>query len=309
MAGVVPRLNVISNNQREFAPVASSSAAPKLQQIADIISNTDENDIEALDKEDTTFREDRTNDQIQQLDSIGKKGWSLLIEVYVSSISQKSKVYRNIHEACAIHFENRFNYFSILLIVLSFITTAVSLLPFFSGEIFKYIVVISSLLLTTLVTVNKFLRYQELSTKHRLASQKFLELHRNITEQFLIPPEARTNGIIYVSQIGKTFDQIVKSLPYPPRKVVQKLKMSSSPDSDINLPSFLQAQTTANVNEVAGILPVAENHDVILNMNDSPIERVNPLNNDIETIKLTALQKLNLERARRDLSNFSADFD
>ncbi len=44
-----------------------------------------------------------------------------------------------------------------------------------------------SVFTTTLTTVNKFLRHQENSTRHRLASQRFLELHRNITEQYLLP--------------------------------------------------------------------------------------------------------------------------
>ncbi len=252
-------------------------------------------------------------------------GWTQSIEVYVSSISIKCKDYRNIHEGSTIYYDKRSSYFTIFLIFVSFMVSAISLIPFFNGEVFKYVIALLSVFTTTLTTVNKFLKYQENSTKHRLASQKFLELHRNITEQFLLPFADRTNGKRYLTLVGRSFDQIIKTAPYPPEAVKTRKKLTSTPDTDIKLQSRFDMDTNVTAvpnpdpptigSEVAGSIAP---QGVLQIPQSAPIQTVNPAGgagtsnpttNGAGGHVLSAMAKWQLQRQRADLDNFSGDYD
>lgn len=245
-------------------------------------------------------------------------GWTQQIEIYVSSISMKCKDYRNIHEASTIYYDKRNSYFTIFLIFVSFMVSAISLIPFFNGEAFKYVIALLSVFTTTLATVNKFLKYQESSTKHRLASQKFLEIHRNITEQFLLPERDRTNGKQYLSYVGRAFDQIIKTAPYPPEAVKTRYKMTSTPDSDVRLPSnFDGSGVVAKPNPNLSQLPSTTEPSVVpsatINVppTSDPIHSVNPESSNQDSSKqgLSEFAKYQLRRARNDMDMFSGDYD
>jgi hypothetical protein len=245
-------------------------------------------------------------------------GWTQQIEIYVSSISMKCKDYRNIHEASTIYYDKRNSYFTIFLIFVSFMVSAISLIPFFNGEAFKYVIALLSVFTTTLATVNKFLKYQESSTKHRLASQKFLEIHRNITEQFLLPERDRTNGKQYLSYVGRAFDQIIKTAPYPPEAVKTRYKMTSTPDSDVRLPAnFDSSAVVAKPNPNPSQLPTTEPSTVpsvnvaVPATTSDPIHAVNPESSSPESSKqgLSEFAKYQLRRARNDMDMFSGDYD
>ncbi len=251
-------------------------------------------------------------------------GWTQTIEVYVSSISIKCKDYRNIHEGSTIYYDKRNSYFTIFLIFVSFMVSSISLIPFFNGEAFKYVIATLSVFTTTLTTVNKFLKYQENSTKHRIASQKFLELHRNITEQFLLPFIDRTNGKKYVTLVGRSFDQIIKTAPYPPEAVKTRKKITSTPDTDIQLQS--QFDTSANVIAVPNINPstvgpesagsIAPQGLLQIPQTTSHIQTVNPTTPNTGTAvssggghQLSAMARWQLQRTRDDLDNYTGDYD
>ena len=246
-------------------------------------------------------------------------GWTQRIEIYVSSISSKCKSYRNIHEASTIHYDKQGGRFTIFLIFVSFLVSAISLVPFFNGPVFKYVIALLSVLNTTLATVNKFLKYQELSTRHRLASQKFLELHRGITEQFLLPVTDRTNGKSYVSSVGRAFDQIMKSAPYPPEVVKTKIKMTFTPDNDVNVPSYLDPSATviavSDADVPAAVTPPTDTAPPTVHATnpENQIHSVNPEAGATETALppggLSALARFQLQRARYDLDSYSGDYD
>ncbi len=250
-------------------------------------------------------------------------GWTQQIEIYVSSISIKCKEYRNIHEGSTIYYDKRNSYFTIFLIFVSFVVTAISLIPFFTGEAFKYVIALLSLFTTTLTTVNKFLKYQESSTKHRLASQRFLELHRNITEQFLLPFSDRINGKQYISQVGRSFDQIIKTTPYPPEVVKTRKKLSSTPDSDIQLSSRFasDARVIAVPNPSPSVIPGTEAEGTIAPQGTlqvpqtGPIQSVNPDAPSVDQAapaggyNISAMARYQLQRARGDMDMYSGDYD
>src|SRR5947209_9684630 len=179
--------------------MASSSKAPHATPDAELSESPQPPAAEQSDdgfsdlKNVSTLPPELTDEQREKRKKEFNNGWSLIIENYVASISDKCKANRDKHEKSAIFYEKRFQFFSIMLIVVSFIVTGVTQLPIAVSSFFKYIILILNLALNVLATINKFLRYQDLATRHRIAKQKFLELHRNITEQQLVEPDYRQN--------------------------------------------------------------------------------------------------------------------
>jgi hypothetical protein len=156
------------------------------------------------------------------------EGWDNELCYYLKGISDKCIEFRNIHEDSAILYEKRFHYFSLSLIVISFVNSALDIAPY-ENVIYSYFITIISVLISTLATINKFLKYQEYSTKHRIGSQTFLKLYQNITEEFLQEKKLRINGIRYAKWVGKNFAEIRESLPFPPQVILDKLKLNNNP--------------------------------------------------------------------------------
>lgn len=230
-------------------------------------------------------------------------GWDLGREVYVSSILNKCKEYRNIHEGCCVYYERKYNRFTLMLIFVSSFVTVFSILmttiPSFSGMVFTALAAILNVLVTTLTTVNKFLKFQEFATRHRMASQKFLELHRDVAEQFLSPPYERINAKKYIAFAGKTFDQIIKSAPYPEQQVLKMLNIASNPDADVNIP--LGAMKDKQKPSVAAVLNPGTGID------DAAVATAVAIDPNPES--LNPYQKYQLGRAKVDLGNFAGDYD
>lgn len=151
--------------------------------------------------------------------------WTNSMLLYLDDICTKSVSYRDIHEQSAIYCENRYNLFSFLLIFLSFMTTCVSGIPFddlICNSYYKLVLAVLSFMTTTLATISKFLNYQAYAARHRIGSQKFLELNQTITEELIKPQFKNTNGKNFVKWASATFRSIRKGLPYPPRKIQLK---------------------------------------------------------------------------------------
>ena len=156
------------------------------------------------------------------------KGWDESTCEYVRNISKKCIVYQAIHEESAILDEKKYQYFTLLLIVLSFGTSVCSF-TLTNGDLWKdKIMSILNVILSTLVTVNKFLDLQKVSIKHRNGSQQFLELHKNISQELIADESERIDSQRFIRWVGERFTRIRRGLPYPPRKLVSKYDKDKS---------------------------------------------------------------------------------
>jgi hypothetical protein len=157
------------------------------------------------------------------------EGWTPELEIYLNNISVKCITFRNIHEKSATYYSSCFNYFSLFLIFVSFLASIITVIPI-DHQAYNYITSIFTIFTSALATTNKFLKWQDIGTSHRNGSQKFLELNENITSQVLTDTEKRIHGIQYIRWAGKTFNDIRKSLPFPPDKIVSRLNADDDPN-------------------------------------------------------------------------------
>lgn len=223
-----------------------------------------------------------------------KNGWNALIEAYVSSISQKCKQYRALHEQSYLFNDKRDKSFTIFLFVMSAIQTIIQIFQTNINSVFlRYGALIFSAIVTALAAINRFLKFQENGTRHRLGSTKFLGLHRSISEQFLFPENERANGKKYVVWAGKTFDAIVNSVPQPPEKVKKTIMLNVTPDADVS-PSapIAPGEVPTEIESVNPQTPAAEQNGTTG-----------------EAIELTPRQRYQLGRARLQLTSFEGEYD
>lgn len=167
------------------------------------------------------------------------KGWNSKTTSYVLDISKKCIIYRNIHEQTAISFERKQKCFSLFLIFLSFSTTIYS---FFTTEeninsifLYSFFLKFLNVLVSTFVTVNNFLEYQQLSSKHRMGSQQFLDLNKSISEELLTDTCDRIDCIRFIKWVGNSFTQIRKGLPYPPHNIILLYDKSQDLEKGLNI--------------------------------------------------------------------------
>ena len=165
----------------------------------------------------------------QENEYVKGEDWTPDVEIYVKNISKKCIMFRNIHEESAIYYENLFNVFSIVLILLSFISSCLTIIKL-ESIVYSYITTLFTLLVSTSATVNKFLKWQEYSTRHRIGANKFLELNESISSQMLTRTSERINGIKYIKWAAKVFIQTRKTLPFPPNSILKKLNIDSDDD-------------------------------------------------------------------------------
>ena len=204
-----------------------------------LINKSDTNKIDKID----------TND-INKNSIIVINRWSPKVELYITNIADKCVRYRNLHESSFIFYNTRYEAFTLFIIVISFLGSVLSFVANVMGNNIYFGVIIFILLsfITTMTTINKFFKYQELATKHRSASQKFLELNSSIKEEFLLSTEERKDAITYVRNARKLFEEIVKSVPYPPLRVIKNMKNPKSPDNiPENIPENLPELTEIKI--------------------------------------------------------------
>ncbi len=182
-------------------------------------------------------------------------GWTKPRSVYIHEIMSKCIQYRTIHKECAIYYnklDRRFGFtfmiFSWIVGTFAFLTTAI---PSFRSLPFQITLTLLTSAQTLLTTANNFLRYQEFMTKHKLASDRFLEIHREIVEQELSSPNERIQAKKYIEHCGQTFDKVVKSSLEPPESVLKKIKMVKV-DPDVSLDNV---DTSLGTNASPPILP------------------------------------------------------
>lgn len=160
--------------------------------------------------------------------------WNKKVDLYIWEISHKCVVYRRIHERAAILYEKRYSRFALLLIFVSFIiavyTSLLEVFPPFQNNGSRFFLSLLSLFLTLLVTINKFLNYQEVATQHRVGSERFLQLNKMIAEELLTQKNRRKNARSFINRAGSAYFAIRKNLPYAPKQIVEELDTGVVPD-------------------------------------------------------------------------------
>lgn len=154
-------------------------------------------------------------------------GWYPILEKYVDTIRDECQKYSSMHAEASKLYNRRYQWITILLIIIPFISGTVAYLPL-PQTLIKIAVGILALVGIALGAFNKAMLFGERSHIHRIASDKFMQLNGTIAEQVFLPFDKRYNGVKFERWCRITFFTIKELAPYPDKRKVKKAISASS---------------------------------------------------------------------------------
>ena len=145
--------------------------------------------------------------------------WNDSQEKLLKSIAERSNCMRWLHTQCNLHFENMNFYLTIPNVVIStlngsFTMSLTSLFPDPSQQ--KYattIIGLISILSAVLITMNQYVKSQQMSEAHRSAGLSYGKLHRHIMNELSMRRDQRSNGLDFLKHVRIEIDRLENTAP------------------------------------------------------------------------------------------------
>jgi hypothetical protein len=168
-------------------------------------------------------------------------GWNDKNEQIIISIGENSASYKWMHEKCAGYHKFVHKFTSILLIILSTVLSAETIIPNnvqcnsdFTLDIIRRVFVY---MVTVLSVIQNFLKFEETSGKHLIAVGAFSNLYHDIQQQMCMFRRDRINATRYVSDCLKQYDSLIINNPDISSRILKKFKNTFN-NTGISLPDI-----------------------------------------------------------------------
>jgi len=168
-------------------------------------------------------------------------GWNDKNEQIIISIGENSASYKWMHEKCAGYHKFLHKFTSILLIILSTILSAETIIPNndqcnsdFTLDTIRRVFVY---MVTVLSVIQNFLKSEETSGKHLIAVGAFSNLYHDIQQQMCMFRRDRINATRYVSDCLKQYDSLIINNPDISSRILNKFKNTFN-NTGISLPDI-----------------------------------------------------------------------
>jgi hypothetical protein len=191
--------------------------------------------------EDTSINQIHSEDVLHKAEIMAlNNGWNDKNEQIIISIGENSASYKWMHEKCASYHKFVHKGTSILLIILSTILSAETIIPNnncnsdFTLDIIRRVIVY---MVTVLSVIQNFLKSEETGGKHSIAVGAFSNLYHDIQQQMCMFRRDRTNATRYVSDCLKQYDSLIINNPDISSRILKKLKNTFN-NTGISLPDI-----------------------------------------------------------------------
>ena len=185
------------------------------------------NDSIIEDETNEEFEDDRQN-LIAKADlQILNNGWNDKNEQLIISIGENASAYKWMHEQNAIYQRTMQNTFSIILILLSTILSAITIFPndlCFNGTPLDIVQRVFTYSITLLSVLQTYIKPQELCEKHLQYAHLFSVLYHDIQKQMCMYRRSRTNSTKLVTKYLTQYDSLVIKGPHIDNYIVSKFK-------------------------------------------------------------------------------------
>jgi hypothetical protein len=143
--------------------------------------------------------------------------WSDAQEKLLKSIGERSNCMRWLHTQCNLYFENVNFYLTIPNIIISTVNGSItmsisSLFPDSQKEA-TTIVGLISLFSAILITLNQYIKSQQMTEAHHTASLAYGKLHRTIMNELSLRRDQRQNGLDFLHHIRAEIDHLESTAP------------------------------------------------------------------------------------------------
>jgi hypothetical protein len=154
--------------------------------------------------------------------------WNHSQETMLKAISERANCMRWLHNECNIHFENLNFYFTIPNVIISTLNGSftMSLGALFpeqeSQRVAQTIIGLISIFSAILITMNQYVKSQQMAEAHRAAGLAYGKMYRNITNELSLRSDQRTNGVEFMKLIRAEQDRLESTAPIILQPVIKR---------------------------------------------------------------------------------------
>jgi len=188
---------------------------------------------------DSLIYDEKTNEN----DSIDSSSWDNAQEELMKSISERSNGMRWLHTQCNLYFENTNFYLTIPNVVIStlnggFTMSLTSLFPDGNSQkVATTIIGLISIFSAMLITMNQYIKSQQMMESHRAAGLAYSKLHRMISNELALRRDQRINALDFLKLIRLEQDRLESMSPSILPHIITKFNLQFE-DKDIEKPEI-----------------------------------------------------------------------
>ena len=170
-------------------------------------------------------------DANSQTSSTQSSTWNSAQEDLLKGISERSNCLRWLHTQCNIHFESLNFYFTIPNVIISTLNGSVtmSLTALFPDpdiqKIATTIIGLVSIFSAVLITMNQYVKSQQMMEAHRTAGLAYGKLHRIISNELAMRRDQRSNAFEFLKMVRTEQDRLENSSPTILPSVIKKFNI------------------------------------------------------------------------------------
>jgi hypothetical protein len=306
----------------------SSNSCDQIDVIIDKIPNKKEVDFDEMSYSDNdTFLSRLKKDKKPKKGSILKKsnllflnnGWNENNEKIIISIGENAASYKWMHERNAMIKKRTSNIINILLIFLSTVLSADTILGYAQedtkNEVIIILIKIVIYIINILSVLQQFLRLEEESSQHMTYANSFIRLYHDIQQQMSMYRIHRLNASKYISECVKRYDSLVVKGPKINSFIINKFKKKFD-KSDISLPEIadkiqkieiIQEPTIYNNDEKSE--KKIDLHRVQHTSNLKTINNIFKVKGDLSDNEISELNPDELKELRKNFLNAKSEFE
>ena len=176
--------------------------------------------------------------------STDTSSWNTSQEDLLKSISERSNCMRWLHTQCYYHFENTNFFLTIPNVILStlnggFTMSLTSLFPEPAGQkVATTIIGLISIFSAMLITMNQYIKSQQMMESHRASALSQGKLYRMISNELALRRDQRTNALEFLRVVRVEQDRLENMSPHILPKIIHKFNKKYK-DSDIEKPEVV----------------------------------------------------------------------
>ena len=145
--------------------------------------------------------------------------WNESQEKLLKAIAERSNCMRWLHTQCTLYFENLNFYFTIPNIVISTVNGSItmSLNTLFPSpeeqRVATTVIGLISILSAVLITMNQYMKSQQMTEAHHSAGLAYSKLYRSIMNELALRRDQRTNGVDFLRHMRAEIDRLEDTAP------------------------------------------------------------------------------------------------
>lgn len=204
--------------------------------------------------------------------------WNDAQEKLLKGISERSNCMRWLHNQCNLHFESLNFYFTIPNVVIStlnggFTMSLTSLFPDPTNQkVATTIIGLISIFSGVLITMNQYMKSQQMMEAHRSAALSHGKLHRLIINELTLSRDQRMNALDFLKLVRSEQDRLENTSPSILPQIILKFNVQFA-DKQIEKPEIAGDLDETEVNSASR--KHRKNLDTIeYSINNSPLDRI-----------------------------------